>query len=60
MEQGLPDLAVALAEAFNLPQRDIQKTLSLKWRDIREKAAAGFRERRDEEPEMIDEETDTQ
>ncbi|WP_180901749.1 hypothetical protein [Martelella soudanensis] len=53
MEQGLPDLAGALAEAFNLPQRDIQKTLTRKWRDIREQAAAAFRERRDEEPELI-------
>lgn len=59
MEQGLPDLAGALAEVFNLPQRDILKTLTRKWRDIREQAAATFRERRDEEPELIIEETDT-
>ena len=59
MEQGLPDLAGALAEVFNLPQRDILKTLTRKWRDIREQAAVTFRERRDEEPELIIEETDT-
>ncbi|AJY47053.1 hypothetical protein [Martelella endophytica] len=58
MEQGIPDLAGALAEDFNLPQRDIQKTLTRKWRDIRQKAAEAFRVRRDEEPELTEEEAD--
>ncbi|PRX09987.1 UNVERIFIED_ORG: hypothetical protein BCL66_105173 [Martelella mediterranea] len=56
MEQGLPDLATAVAEAFTLPQRDIQKVLARKWRDVRVKAAEAFREERDQTPEMIEEE----
>ncbi len=56
MEQGLPDLATAVAEAFNFPQRDIQKALTRKWREIRVKAAAAFRDSRDAAPEMIEEE----
>ncbi|TCT37265.1 hypothetical protein EDC90_10192 [Martelella mediterranea] len=56
MEQGIPDLATALAEEFGLPQRDLQKALARRWRGIRSKAASGFRDIRDETPEMIEDE----
>ncbi|MEO1989641.1 MAG: hypothetical protein ABGX47_23780 [Martelella sp.] len=44
MEQGIPDMATAIAEEFGIPQRDAQKTLLRKWRDIRARAAKDFRE----------------
>ena len=53
MEQGLPDMATALSEEFSLPQRDLQKALSRVWRDVRERAARGFRADRDSVPETI-------
>ncbi|WP_245511136.1 hypothetical protein [Martelella mediterranea] len=56
MEQGIPDLATALAEEFGLPQRDLQKALARRWRGIRSKAASGFRDIRDETPEMVEDE----
>ncbi|WP_176086902.1 hypothetical protein [Martelella sp. HB161492] len=54
MEQGLPDLATALSEEFGLPQRDLQKALTRKWRSIREAAAEAFRAIRDKTPETLE------
>ena len=42
MEQGLQDMASALAEQFGIPQRDAQHTLAKAFRSVRANAASSF------------------
>ena len=42
MEQGIQDMAAAMAEQFGVPQRDAQHALAKAFRSVRASAAVGF------------------
>ncbi|MEN5277322.1 hypothetical protein ABE527_10255 [Brucella sp. TWI432] len=50
MEGGLADMATYLAGKFEVPQRDILHHLQKSFRDVRARAAQGFREAAENEP----------
>lgn len=53
MEGGLADMATYLAGQFELPQRDILHHLQKGFRDVRARAAQGFKEAADAEPDHV-------
>jgi hypothetical protein len=55
VDQGMQDMADALAEAFSIPQRDALAVLQKSFRSTRAKAATGFRDQADELPETVEE-----
>lgn len=54
MEGGLADMATYLAGKFEVPQRDILHHLQRSFRDVRARAAQGFRESAEIEPTFVD------
>lgn len=60
MEGGLADMATYLAGQFEVPQRDILHHLQRSFRDVRARAAQGFREAAENEPaHMSDDDAET-
>ncbi len=55
MEGGLADMATLLAGQFEIPQRDILHHLKRGFRDVRERAAQGFKQDMENVPALIDE-----
>lgn len=58
MEGGLADMATYLAGQFEVPQRDILHHLQRSFRDVRARAAQGFREAAENEPAHVSDEVD--
>ncbi|WP_248447261.1 hypothetical protein [Sinorhizobium meliloti] len=56
MEQGIPEMAKAIAAQFGVPMHDATHTLLKAFREVRAKKAAGFRSLIDEVPEQIEDE----
>lgn len=56
MEQGIPEMAKAIAAQFGVPMHDATHALLKVFRDVRAKKAAGFRTAADEQPEHIEDE----
>jgi hypothetical protein len=56
MEQGIPEMAKAIAAQFGVPMHDATHTLLKAFREVRAKKAAGFRSLIDEVPEHIEDE----
>ncbi|RVI02637.1 hypothetical protein CN205_25765 [Sinorhizobium meliloti] len=56
MEQGIPEMAKAIAAQFGVPMHDATHALLKVFRDVRAKKAAGFRIAADEQPEHIEDE----
>ncbi|WP_322884050.1 hypothetical protein U8C35_18380 [Sinorhizobium medicae] len=56
MEQGIPEMAKAIAAQFGVPMHDATHVLLKVFRDVRAKKAAGFRTAADEQPEHIEDE----
>ncbi|MFD1197386.1 hypothetical protein ACFQ3K_03460 [Brucella gallinifaecis] len=56
MEGGLADMATYLAGQFEVPQRDILHHLQRSFRDVRARAAQGFRESAENEPAHVSDE----
>lgn len=54
MEGGLADMATYLAGKFEVPQRDVLHHLQRSFRDVRARAAQGFRESVENEPAYLD------
>lgn len=56
MEQGIPEMAKAIAAQFGVPMHDATHALLKVFRDVRAKKAASFRTSADEQPEHIEDE----
>ncbi|RVO40638.1 hypothetical protein CN093_11400 [Sinorhizobium meliloti] len=56
MEQGISEMAKAIAAQFGVPMHDATHALLKVFRDVRAKKAAGFRTAADEQPEHIEDE----
>lgn len=56
MEQGIPEMAKAIAAQFGVPVHDATHTLLKAFREVRAKKAAGFRSLIDEVPEHLEDE----
>ncbi len=56
MEQGIPEMAKAIAAQFSVPMHDATHALLKVFRDVRAKKAASFRTSADEQPEHIEDE----
>ncbi len=60
MEQGLRDMANALAAEFAIPERDAQQVLQKAFREVRARAAASFRTQAEATPAMVADQDDTE
>jgi DNA-binding transcriptional regulator YdaS (Cro superfamily) len=58
MDQGLRDMSAAMAEQFGVPQRDAHHALTRAFREVRARAAAGFRDAAAAEPTLLPERPD--
>ena len=56
MEQGIPEMAKAIAAQFGVPMHDATHALLKAFREVRAKKAAAFRSSADELPEHIEDE----
>ncbi len=56
MEQGIPEMAKAIAAQFGVPMHDATHALLKVFRDVRAKKAASFRTSADEQPEHLEDE----
>lgn len=56
MEQGIPEMAKAIAAQFGVPMHDATHALLKVFREVRAKKAASFRTSADEQPEHIEDE----
>jgi len=54
MEQGLQDMAAAMAEQFGIPQRDAQHALAKSFRTVRANAAVAFSAQADDVAEHVE------
>jgi len=57
IEAGLPELATALANRFNVPQRDVLHALRTEFRSLRQRAASAFRDTAAELPAFLEDDT---
>ena len=58
MDQGLRDMSAAMAEQFGIPQRDAHHALTRAFREVRARAAEGFRAEAAAEPTLLPERPD--